>query len=61
MSAAPHTQISVGVVVERRKAESPWIDFTWRPVTATSLNGGSASVGRNATHKDGEPDVRLSR
>ncbi|MEX0751503.1 MAG: DUF3305 domain-containing protein [Xanthobacteraceae bacterium] len=22
----------VGVVVERRKAASPWIDFTWRPV-----------------------------
>ena len=34
MSAPPLTQISVGVVVERRKAESPWIDFTWRPVTA---------------------------
>lgn len=26
-------QIPVGVVVERRKAESPWIDFTWKPVT----------------------------
>jgi hypothetical protein len=24
--------ISVGVVVERRKAQSQWIDFTWRPV-----------------------------
>ena len=34
MSAAPLAQISVGVVVERRKAASPWIDFTWRPVTA---------------------------
>ena len=34
MSAAPLTKIPVGVVVERRKAESPWIDFTWRPVTA---------------------------
>ena len=32
--SAPLTKISVGVVVERRKAESPWIDFTWRPVTA---------------------------
>jgi len=32
--SAPLAQISVGVVVERRKAESPWIDFTWRPVTA---------------------------
>ena len=34
MSAAPLAQIPVGVVVERRKAASPWIDFTWRPVTA---------------------------
>jgi hypothetical protein len=23
----------VGVVVERRKAQSPWIEFTWRPVS----------------------------
>lgn len=25
--------IPVGVVVERRKADSKWIDFTWRPVS----------------------------
>ena len=25
--------LMVGVVVERRKAQSPWIDFTWRPST----------------------------
>lgn len=31
--SAPLAQISVGVVVERCKAESAWIDFTWRPVT----------------------------
>jgi hypothetical protein len=24
-------RIPVGVVVERRKADSPWIDFLWRP------------------------------
>lgn len=29
----PLARIPVGVVVERRKAKSPWIDFTWRPVT----------------------------
>jgi Protein of unknown function (DUF3305) len=34
VTATPLVRISVGVVVERRKAESPWIDFTWRPVTA---------------------------
>jgi hypothetical protein len=26
-------RIAVGVVVERRKAQSAWIDFTWKPVT----------------------------
>ena len=25
--------IPVGVVVERRKAKSPWLDFLWRPVS----------------------------
>ncbi len=34
MSTAPFEQISVGIVVERRKAASQWIDYTWRPVTA---------------------------
>jgi Protein of unknown function (DUF3305) len=33
MSVAPALgKIAVGVVVERRKAQSPWIDFTWKPV-----------------------------
>ena len=31
MSAQTH--ITVGVVVERRKAASQWIDFVWQPVT----------------------------
>ena len=34
MSALSPAKIAVGVVVERRKAQSPWIDFTWQPVTA---------------------------
>jgi len=29
----PHLSIPVGVVVERRKAASSWIDFAWRPVS----------------------------
>ena len=33
MSVPPLEQIPVGVVVERRKAASPWIDFTWRAVS----------------------------
>jgi len=32
MSLAPRLSIPVGVVVERRKATSPWIDFVWRPL-----------------------------
>jgi hypothetical protein len=31
-AAAPLLRIPVGVVVERRKATSPWADFIWRPV-----------------------------
>lgn len=29
--SAPLTRIPVGVIVERRKAASQWIDFVWRP------------------------------
>lgn len=28
----PLVTIPVGVVVERRKSKSPWVDFVWRPV-----------------------------
>jgi hypothetical protein len=31
MSAAE--RITVGVVVERRKAANPWVDYIWRPVS----------------------------
>jgi hypothetical protein len=35
MSAvAPLARAMVGVVVERRKAKSPWVDYVWRPVAA---------------------------
>ena len=27
----PLLRVPVGVVVERRKADSPWVDFLWRP------------------------------
>lgn len=33
MSRAALSQIMVGVVVERSKASSPWVDFLWRPVS----------------------------
>jgi uncharacterized protein DUF3305 len=29
----PVVQVPVGVVVKRAKAESKWIDYTWRPVS----------------------------
>ena len=29
MNAAALVSIAIGVVVERRKAESPWLDYTW--------------------------------
>jgi hypothetical protein len=31
--SAPLISIPVGVVAERRKAKSPWIEFVWRPVS----------------------------
>jgi hypothetical protein len=33
LSAIALVRIPVGVVVERRKAVSPWADFLWRPVS----------------------------
>ncbi|MEA2906649.1 MAG: hypothetical protein QOG83_996 [Alphaproteobacteria bacterium] len=32
-NATPLARIAVGVVVERRKAMNPWVDFVWQPVT----------------------------
>jgi hypothetical protein len=32
VNVAPHARIAVGIVVERRKAASQWINFTWQPV-----------------------------
>ena len=31
-AALPLLHIPVGVVVERRRAESPWVDFVWRGI-----------------------------
>jgi hypothetical protein len=31
-AALPSLSIPVGVVVERRKSDSPWIDFVWRGI-----------------------------
>jgi hypothetical protein len=60
-------RIAVGVVVERRPASSPWLDFLWRPVAV--LAGGSSAaawtpinaVGETALFYAGETVVELHR
>ena len=57
----------VGVVIERRKAQSPWIDFTWKPVTVlvgmpdaapwTQLSGDAG----DATFYAGTVEMKLHR
>jgi hypothetical protein len=64
---APLLRIPVGVVVERRKATSPWAEFIWRPVAVlvgipdaapwTQL----ASTGENATFYAGAAEIELYR
>ena len=46
VSVAPAlASIAVGVVVERRKAQSPWIDFIWRPLARAGRSAGGARHG----------------
>ena len=67
MSAKPHTRIPVGVVVERRKATSPWLDIVWRPVAV--LGGvpdaapwtALANAGDAATFYVGGAEIELYR
>jgi hypothetical protein len=65
--ASPLQRIRVGVVVERRKAKSPWIDHVWVPVAAlagepeaepwTVLGGGDDAMRFYA----GSADIELFR
>jgi hypothetical protein len=48
-------RIPVGVIVERRKARSPWIDYLWRPVSV--LVG--TPVAAPWTALEGTPDTTL--
>jgi hypothetical protein len=48
-------RIPVGVIVERRKARSPWIDYLWRPVSV--LVGTPAAA--PWTTLDASPDATL--
>ena len=60
-------RIAVGIVVERRKAQSPWIDFTWQPVTALVGRPDAApwtqlsAAGDNATFYAGPAEIELYR
>ena len=51
---APLVRIPVGVVVERSKAASPWIDFIWRPVAV--LPGQPETPPWTVLADDGERD-----
>ena len=42
VSSTALARIPVGVVVERRAAKSPWLDFLWRPISV--LAGGSSAA-----------------
>ena len=54
MSAnVPLVRLPVGIVVERRKATSPWIEHVWRPVAA--LAGSPATTPWTAI--DAQPDA----
>ena len=67
MSVPAQAKIAVGVVVERRKAQSPWIDFTWQPVTVLSGQPETApwtllsQDGERATFYAGAADIELYR
>jgi len=68
VSGAPAlAKISVGIVVERRLAQSPWIDFTWKPVTALAGLPGAApwtmlsQDGDSATFYAGPAEIALYR
>jgi Protein of unknown function (DUF3305) len=51
-SVAPLLRIPVGVVVERRKAASPWAEVIWRPVAV--LGGVPDTVAWTRLGMDGE-------
>lgn len=52
MSSTALVTIPVGVVVDRRKATSPWLDFVWRP--AYVLEGVPAAEPWTILSQDGE-------
>jgi hypothetical protein len=68
VSVAPaQTTILVGVVVERSKAASPWIDHVWKPVTVLAGQPDAApwtqlsADGDRATFYAGPAEIALYR
>jgi Protein of unknown function (DUF3305) len=67
LSAIPLVRIPVGVVVERRKAESAWLDFVWQPVNVLAGEPSAApwtllsSQDENALFYAGNAMVELHR
>jgi hypothetical protein len=67
VSVPAHARIAVGVVVERRKARSAWIDFTWKPVTVLAGVPDAApwtmlsEDGEGATFYAGAAEIALYR
>ena len=67
VSVPAHARIAVGVVVERRKAKSAWIDFTWTPVTVLAGVPDAApwtmlsEDGEGATFYAGAAEIALYR
>jgi Protein of unknown function (DUF3305) len=67
MRSTALARMVVGVVVERRKAKSPWLDFLWRPVSV--LVGTPSAVpwtrireeGDATTFYAGEASIELHR
>ena len=66
-AASPLVRISVGVVVERRKAASQWIDFTWQAVAVLHGEPGAQpwtvlnTTGEVTTFYAGSGEIELYR
>jgi hypothetical protein len=67
MSAAGLAHIPIGVIVERRKATSQWIDFVWQPVAVLAGRPDAApwtvlaSEGGTTTFYAGSAQIALHR
>jgi len=63
----PVARVRVGVIVERRKAKSPWIDHVWRPLAVLAGEPEAAPWSRldqeeeTATFYAGAADIELYR